>query len=213
MNKHFIVASYNENLDWLPLIKTEESTLYIYKKGNASVPQINNCFVENLANVGREVHTYIHHICTLYPNFGDVNIFCQGSPFDHCHDFLNLVKTYNYNMCQWENFKWLSNWMFETYLTGKPHHEITLNIPDILDYLQIKYPEHWMFGPGACFFVTKERLLRNSLDYYLKIKNFLNVENYCKNVLYIENDKKYPRSSEQLYHFACIFERLWEIII
>jgi hypothetical protein len=211
MTKHFIIAQYNENLNWLTSVEGDK--FYIYKKGTGETPQLNNYYIESIENIGREAHTYINHICNIYPNFGDVNIFCQGNPFAHCHDLLNLIKSYNYGISKWENFKWFTNWMFETTLNGKPHHEITLNIQDTLDYLQIKYPEHWMFGPGACFLVTKERLLRNNLDFYLKIKDYLNVENYCKNTLYIENDKKYPRAPKQLYHYACIFERIWEIIL
>lgn len=54
--------------------------------------------VVDLPNVGRESDTYLHHILSRGRDQGqgqgmaDVTIFCQGDPFDHSPDFLELLR-------------------------------------------------------------------------------------------------------------------------
>ena len=70
-----IIARYNENLEWLS--KYKEFKIIIYNKGN-------NCDFDeaskviNLPNIGRESHTWLHHIVSNYDQLDDVNIFLQG---------------------------------------------------------------------------------------------------------------------------------------
>lgn len=48
--------------------------------------------IKRLLNVGRESDTYLHHIVSNYENgLADVTIFCQGDPFDHSPNFLDLL--------------------------------------------------------------------------------------------------------------------------
>ena len=69
------VSKYKEDTLWLsqlsPLIK---QTIYnkFDKKGSNPLP-----------NVGREAHTYLHHIVENYDNLSDLTVFAQGgSPTD-----------------------------------------------------------------------------------------------------------------------------------
>ena len=70
-----VVAKYQEDISWLsqlsPLIKRT-----VYDKGEAGASN-------SLPNIGRESHTYLHHIITRHEELSDLTIFSQGgSPED-----------------------------------------------------------------------------------------------------------------------------------
>lgn len=75
-----VVARYNEDISWI----TEFSKKYIYNKGDSStIPAGLLDSVISLPNVGREAHTYLHHIIQNYDNLDDITIFSQGRYSDH----------------------------------------------------------------------------------------------------------------------------------
>lgn len=76
MTKALIIARYRESYKWLddPRLKNFDVIMYNKGRGNKGI---------KLENVGREAHAYLHHIIENYDNLHDINVFCQGSPFDH----------------------------------------------------------------------------------------------------------------------------------
>ena len=63
-----VIARYNENLDWLKAYeKYNFNKIYVYNKGATPIrlpdPFHAKAIYEDLENVGRCDHTYIHHIC------------------------------------------------------------------------------------------------------------------------------------------------------
>jgi hypothetical protein len=73
-----VVARYNEDMSWIPSCIPRDATPYVYNKG-AAVPGKSKV----LPNVGREGHTYLHHIVQNYDNLADINVFIQGRIDDH----------------------------------------------------------------------------------------------------------------------------------
>ena len=72
------VAHYNEDLSWL---EDELSICTIYSKGGEkNAPPYPH---HSLPNIGREGHTYLHHITERYHSLADVTIFLQGHIDDH----------------------------------------------------------------------------------------------------------------------------------
>lgn len=78
-----VISHYQENLDWVFKIPSSHySKLTIYNKGT---PKDYSKFVNigavihTLPNVGREVHTYLHHIIKNYDNLSDLTVFLPGS--------------------------------------------------------------------------------------------------------------------------------------
>ena len=70
-----IISRFNEDISWLEEIK--DFKIIIYNKGEKlSKDKFKN--IINLNNVGRESHTYLHHIVNNYSNLDDINIFLQG---------------------------------------------------------------------------------------------------------------------------------------
>jgi len=81
-----VISRYNEDVSWT-------KSLYnavIYNKGEenlqASIP------ILNIQNVGREGHTFLHHIIENYDILHNYTVFTQANPFEHSPDFMKLIK-------------------------------------------------------------------------------------------------------------------------
>jgi hypothetical protein len=77
-----VISRFNEDLSWLKELPLEQfSRIIVYNKG-PRIPfsdYINNLYIINLPNVGREAHTYLYHIIENYDNLTDLTIFLPGS--------------------------------------------------------------------------------------------------------------------------------------
>ncbi|MDB5243087.1 MAG: hypothetical protein JWP57_3712, partial [Spirosoma sp.] len=83
-----IVARYTEDLSWLRK-RPANLTVTVYDKSpNSSGGE----GAISLPNVGREAHTYLHHIVSRYDSLAEWTIFCQGKPFDHAYDFKKFLR-------------------------------------------------------------------------------------------------------------------------
>jgi hypothetical protein len=78
-----VVARFNEDISWLKEIPTSFYTkVTIYNKGDTAIEcPVNNCTVHQLPNLGRESHSYFHHVIQNYDNLADITLFLQGSVF------------------------------------------------------------------------------------------------------------------------------------
>jgi hypothetical protein len=83
-----VVARYQEDLSWLRK-RPATIAVTIYDKspdGSSGSDAI------RLPNIGREAHTYLHHIVSRYDNLAEWTVFCQGKPFDHAYDFKKTLQ-------------------------------------------------------------------------------------------------------------------------
>ncbi|XP_038078486.1 uncharacterized protein LOC119745892 [Patiria miniata] len=71
----FVIAHYNEELDWLKPIANRS---HVYHKGPDMQPPFAVSKWETLPNLGRESHTYLHHIIENYDNLKNITVFLQG---------------------------------------------------------------------------------------------------------------------------------------
>ena len=98
-----VISHCKESIRWIDNFLTSYCDLYhvkfiIYQKCDDLIPNRNisvyydSCEVEEiiLPNVGRESHTFVHHL--LRSNFSDINIFFQGHK--HASDY-NIIKKIN----------------------------------------------------------------------------------------------------------------------
>jgi hypothetical protein len=71
-----VIAKYKEDISW-----SKSLNPIIYDKSESpiegSIP---------LPNIGREGHTFLHHIVENYDNLPEYTVFLQGMPFDHMFD-------------------------------------------------------------------------------------------------------------------------------
>lgn len=100
-----VVARYNEPLNWLGNIpKTIRATVY-----DKSEQAFTSAGAIVLPNVGREAHTYLHHLVSRYDSLSEYTIFCQGKPFDHAYDFHHRLRTLASTPLLPIDFQWIGH--------------------------------------------------------------------------------------------------------
>jgi len=188
--KTLVVARYNENLDWLDNIK--DWNIIVYNKGECHPKES-----FKLSNLGRESGTYIHYIVSNYDNLPDYICFSQGDPFFHAPDIVQELN--DFESC--EDFTFFKR-------NGHPSCEgrptlisnknggpngFSMNIESFCNEIGIKLPDEneLVFSPGAMFILTREAILRRSIEFYKSIASKL--ESHCP-------------------HEAYILERVWKYI-
>jgi hypothetical protein len=83
-----VVSAYQESLDWIRDVRPMLSRVYIYDKNDDARHQMAGAAARTLypddttvlPNVGRESHSYLHHIVTHYDDLTDYVIFTQADP-------------------------------------------------------------------------------------------------------------------------------------
>ena len=81
-----VVARHAEDLGWLRRVP-KLIRVTVYNKGGAGPDH-----AVALPNVGREAHTYLHHVVQRYDELADATVFCQGKPFDHVPDLHKILQ-------------------------------------------------------------------------------------------------------------------------
>jgi hypothetical protein len=69
-----VVSRFNEDISWTNTLR-RDCRLTVYNKGDGPEPR--------LPNVGREAHTYLHHILTRGTGVADWTFFSQADPNRH----------------------------------------------------------------------------------------------------------------------------------
>jgi hypothetical protein len=81
MSRDIVIARYEEDVSWVQQIPKEKvSRIFIYNKGSPVTAE--GCIVIPLPNLGRETHTYLHHVLQNYNALADTTIFLPGSVID-----------------------------------------------------------------------------------------------------------------------------------
>jgi len=200
ITKEVVIASYNEDTSWSSNIL---SGIKVFEYNKNNKPE-----VENLPNIGRESHTYLHHICNQYGKFSDYVFFFQGHPFDHSGECLNIINgdksIWNLNVQMYFDGYWgyahnsigtmwdLSNCTqfkgkcLMCHNDGSPH-DSGLLIKEIWDQIfEIPIPEMLEFTPGCQFHIHKDLIYNKPLSFWEKLYSM----------------------SKTIIHFPWIFERI-----
>lgn len=149
MQTDIVIAHYKEDLFWIQNLDNQLFKPVIYSKG----PDVKGI---QLLNIGRESHTYCHHIINNWDKLSDFTIFCQGNPFDHCANFLNMINVPQGTM--------LTDQFFKTDGNGCPQH-CGLRVEKYL-YLLKDRELPLEFGAGAQFKVSKETIWSLGWQYW-----------------------------------------------
>lgn len=93
MTVGLVVARYREDVGWLRNVP-KSLEIALYDKGEEPVPvgAFASARHERLENVGREAHTYLHHILSRWDDLDELTVFVQGRPFDHCSDLHPILR-------------------------------------------------------------------------------------------------------------------------
>jgi hypothetical protein len=90
-----VIARFSENLGWIHnLPKGMFRTIYVYNKGPDMTKMADNMRIETLPNIGREAHTYLHHIIHHFPHKDDISttVFVPGSVYSKPHKSSQIEK-------------------------------------------------------------------------------------------------------------------------
>jgi hypothetical protein len=170
-----IVARYNENVEWTKKLKN----VLIYNKGAVLDPEYRQMI---LPNVGREGHTYYQYIYDNYYNLEDYTIFLQGNPYDHSTKLdENIHYIYEKIKNTTIHFAYLSESILYTNFNGcihLPNSGLQTHIRYVFYKLFGKIIEEHkiLFGAGAQFIVSRERIHSRPRELYLKIVKILENE-------------------------------------
>lgn len=158
-NLDIVVAKYREDVSWIQNIKNANITVYD-KSGDSDAKN-------PLPNVGREAHTYLHHIIKNYDNMADVTLFVQGNPFEHCVDFLRRVRK-----LPPDEFHPISDALIVDDWEGYPNHAPRLNMKPVADLVGDEKPNYFLVHAAAMFSVPKRLIHNKPLDFWKKLYKY-----------------------------------------
>lgn len=168
MKLEIVIAHYNEPLDWLnPLA---ELPIRLYYKGDLPRFSALNTRLVPLPNIGRETHTYLHHIVSRYDELPDVTVFAQGNPFDHAPQFVERVLQLNKGSLPLEGYLPLSDKRRSNDGAGRPHHKETIPLKDTYEEIfERPAPPRFVFSPGAIMAVSREVIQQQPRTFYERL--------------------------------------------
>ena len=195
---HVVISRYNENLDWLNGDLFNKYKRIVYLKGQTDDVDCTHKTCIHLNNVGREAHTYLHHIIENYNNLPDVTVFLPGSALDtipHKKNVktLNLFNTVSISkekvkqQCDSGHnyFERIKDFTLDEYQSTNVNNRI-MNPERKLQLSPIRpfgkwfktnfnqrdtIPHLWFNG---IFAVTKDQILQNPKELYMKLEEQLN---------------------------------------
>jgi hypothetical protein len=163
-----VVARYTENLNWLRRVPGEFRVTIYDKSGDCNQAHL------SLPNLGREAHTYLHHIVTRYDSLEPLTVFCQGRPFDHAFDFHHTLRALASGQKQPENFEWLGHIadtdsadgdLFKNWSKNPEGHGLELN-----RFHQALFekdgPIYYPFFLGGQFMLSRRAIYSRSIEFY-----------------------------------------------
>ena len=102
-----VVARYNEAVHWTRNVPRAVRVTIYDKGGDLDPGAFPRAEVHRLPNVGREAHTYVHHILRRGEEVAPVTVFCQGRPFDHASDLHHVLRALCSGQAHVDAFRWL----------------------------------------------------------------------------------------------------------
>jgi Protein of unknown function (DUF3431) len=148
-----VVAHYRESLDWLERFR--ELSRIVYHKGGLGG--------ENpLPNVGREAHTYLHHVVANYDRLAPVTVFLQGDPYAHVPDLDDKI----WSLEQRLGYRDLSDHILVEDAHGEPVQP-GLRLGEMYrELFGQPPPDFFVCHAAACFAVSRENVLRRPREFY-----------------------------------------------
>lgn len=151
-----VICHFKEDLEWVKKLK---HSYVIYNKN----PDHNHSFEKNLPNVGFDTVVYLTYIIDNYYNLPDYVCFSQDDPFYHCPCFLDKVNNFDFK----QKFYPLGI----TYI--RDGEDIIKHTIEYAVNNGIKYETPIKFINSAQCIVSKELILKNNIDFYIKIRETL----------------------------------------
>lgn len=179
-NYEIVVSHYNEPIGSLELFRPFDRLVTLYHKGDWEESRFPKWIqperIIRLPNVGRESHTYLHHIINRWDSLSYNTFFSQAGYDDHYNK--NEVLPLCYYLCSgpMEHREYTANLIHHR--LGLPRTTTEKSMNDWWNRLQIT-PNHslttlvsnksFQWAPGGIFSVTKNRIQHRPLSFYRNI--------------------------------------------
>ncbi|XP_038065214.1 uncharacterized protein LOC119735552 [Patiria miniata] len=181
LDYELVIAHYNEDIEWL---RPYAHHTLVYHKGHDTGPPFQLYAWERLENVGRESHSFLHHIVTNYHQLANVTVFTQA---DHlkgrCYkDILQFVTSAKKGVPCLGLLELHTDWGRIPF--QKEYLETVKNRP--IDRANVTFGEFYyhLYGvlPPAkgiencrngCFGATKEMIRKHPVEFYKKALGFV----------------------------------------
>jgi len=165
-----VVARHREDLAWLKRVP-REFAVTIYDKGDGSGGGV------RLPNIGREAHTYLHHLATKRDELAELTIFVQGHPFDHAPDLHRCLRAYADGAARPSDFWWLGfladtddargRRLFVPWSKNPERRELEMDRFH-QELFGAPGPEVYRFFVGGQFALTRGTALGRSQEFYVR---------------------------------------------
>jgi hypothetical protein len=172
MYKQLVVSHYEKDLTWIKKVSDYIDIVVYDKSGNYSE-------YNKLENVGREPHSYIHHIIENYNSLSEWTIFSQDDPFEHVNDWLEILSKDEITWDKLATFKQKGCYFFSNYgilpsdQNGSPSHP-GLPIVELWERTFIeKCPEYLEFVPSCHFIIHRDMIHVRSIEFYKNMMHIL----------------------------------------
>lgn len=183
----FVIARYSEDIGWVPslLEKFPGSRCTVYNKGPTPVPESTSYEVLPLDNVGRESHTYLHHVVQSYSSAehlrDEIIVFLQGHPFDHCRG-TSLSRSVSEGVN-----KIMKGSMFENIgsqviqiVDGEPRFHMSIMGELASTWFDLglgrELPKRFEFSAGALFVTSRDSISNRHIGFYQKALGMLSMD-------------------------------------
>lgn len=167
-----VVARYQEDLAWLRRVP-RSVRVTVYDKGGGTPG------ARTLPNLGRESHTYLHHLVERYDSLADWTVFCQGRPFDHVPDFHRRLRALATGMEPEAGFCWWGfaidcddregSRVFQPWSKNPEGHPLPM-ARFWASLWQEPCPEIFPFFPGAHFAVSRAQAQSRPSAFYAQAR-------------------------------------------
>jgi hypothetical protein len=185
-----VVGHYNEDLSWL---HTAAQDCIVYSKGTPPPPASIHAWksICQLRNIGREGHTYLHHLATHYDNLADITLFVQGHIDDHValsieemrdmclkmseHEVLtfpstDVVSTELVLFDEWNGIRWDQHPCLEKWIAMDTKRAACTPAQYFARFLgNGKVPRSIGYTSGAVFAVPRKLLYARSKQFYQEL--------------------------------------------
>ena len=171
-----VLARYKEDVTWTERLH-KDIKLHIYNKGPFLIGPNVSFYLTDIPNVGREAHTYLHHIIANYASLAEWTFFSQADPRPHCHNLVDILKDWP-DTCRKSVFLPEEGVYF--FYDGpvrfnrgtKDHEDWESGVSQVFEELfWYQAPEDFLFAPASIFAISREKLLSRTLAFYKRCMN------------------------------------------
>jgi hypothetical protein len=152
-----VIARYNEDLKWTLYPPFNQFKFTVYNKGpNDNFEKTKVDKIIKLPNIGREGHTYLHHIIQNYNNLADITVFLPGSAGSPIYDKFSKAKNLIYKILKFKR----------AFMLGYHVKDLSPIVKFQINHYASSHPQNLKQNPESNLELSKLRPLGNWYNHF-----------------------------------------------